>query len=37
MENIQMVDLQSQYKQLKPVMDKRILDCIKSGAFIQGK
>ena len=36
MENIQMVDLQSQYNQLKPVMDKRILDCIKSGAFIQG-
>lgn len=37
MENIQMVDLQSQYKQLKPVMDKRILDCIISSDFIQGK
>lgn len=37
MENIQMVDLQSQYSQLKVDMDKRILDCIESGAFIQGK
>ncbi len=32
-----MVDLQSQYKQLKTAMDKRILSCLKSGAFIQGK
>lgn len=32
-----MVDLQSQYKQLKPIMDKRILDCISGGAFIQGQ
>src|SRR5688572_5239245 len=37
MENIQMVDLQSQYKLLQPEMDKRILDCIRSAAFIQGK
>lgn len=32
-----MVDLQSQYKELKPEMDSRIIDCIGSGAFIQGK
>ena len=32
-----MVDLQSQYTQLKPEMDARILDCIESGSFIQGK
>src|SRR5688572_30633750 len=37
MEQIQMVDLQSQYTQLKPEMDARILDCIESGSFIQGK
>src|SRR5687768_2168783 len=37
MENIQMVDLQSQYRLLQPEMDKRILDCIRSAAFIQGK
>ena len=37
MENIQMVDLHQQYNQLKTEMDQRILDCIESGAFIQGK
>ena len=37
MDNIQMVDLQEQYRQLKPEMDQRILACIESGAFIQGK
>lgn len=37
MDNIQMVDLQSQYRQLQAEMDTRILDCVKSGAFIQGQ
>lgn len=37
MENIQMVDLQSQYKALKTEMDSRIIECMSSGAFIQGK
>ncbi len=37
MDNIQMVDLQSQYLALKSQMDERILSCIESGAFIQGK
>ena len=37
MENIQMVDLQAQYKELKPEMDSRIIDCISSGSFIQGR
>jgi len=32
-----MVDLHHQYTQLKAEMDQRILDCIESGAFIQGK
>lgn len=32
-----MVDLHQQYTQLKAEMDQRILDCIESGAFIQGK
>lgn len=37
MENIQMVDLQQQYRQLKAEIDACILACIESGAFIQGK
>ena len=37
MENIQMVDLQKQYSQLKAEIDASILACIESGAFIQGK
>jgi UDP-2-acetamido-2-deoxy-ribo-hexuluronate aminotransferase len=37
MENIQMVDLRQQYSQLKTAMDQRILDCLASGAFIQGQ
>jgi dTDP-4-amino-4,6-dideoxygalactose transaminase len=36
MKDIQMVDLQSQYAQLKTEIDKRILSTIQSGAFIQG-
>ena len=36
MEKIHMVDLHSQYLQLKTEMDQRVLDCIESGAFIQG-
>ncbi len=31
-----MVDVKSQYRQLKTDMDARILACIESGAFIQG-
>ena len=31
-----MVDLQSQYKQLKAELDARVIRCIESGAFIQG-
>ncbi|MEO5905994.1 MAG: aminotransferase class I/II-fold pyridoxal phosphate-dependent enzyme, partial [Saprospiraceae bacterium] len=37
MENIQMVDLQSQYHRLKSQMNERIISCIESGAFIHGK
>lgn len=37
MQQIQMVDLQSQYRSLKKEMDSRIQDCMESGAFIQGK
>ncbi len=36
MQNIQMVDLQSQYRQLKAALDARVIGCIESGAFIQG-
>lgn len=36
MQPIQMVDLQSQYKQLKKELDARVIGCIESGAFIQG-
>lgn len=36
MQPIQMVDLQSQYKQLKTELDARVIRCIESGAFIQG-
>ena len=36
MEPIQMVDVQRQYKQLKAEIDKRVIACIESGAFIQG-
>jgi len=36
MRDIQMVDLQSQYSQLKVEIDRRILSTIESGAFIQG-
>lgn len=37
MQAIHMVDLHRQYLDLKAKMDARILDCIDSGAFIQGK
>ena len=37
MDKIHMVDLHSQYMQLKAEMDQRVLDCMESGAFIQGK
>ena len=36
MKDIQMVDLQSQYEQLKTEIDSRIFSTINSGAFIQG-
>jgi len=36
MQPIQMVDLQSQYRQLKKELDARVIGCIESGAFIQG-
>ncbi len=36
MENIQMVDLKSQYKKIKSQIDKSILDVIESSAFIKG-
>ena len=36
MENIQMVDLKSQYKKIKNQIDKSILDVIESSAFIKG-
>jgi dTDP-4-amino-4,6-dideoxygalactose transaminase len=36
MQQIQMVDVQAQYRQLKAEMDARILACIESGAFIHG-
>lgn len=36
MQPIQMVDLQSQYRQLKNELDTRLIGCIESGAFIQG-
>ena len=36
MREIQMVDLQSQYSQLKTEIDNRILSTIESGAFIHG-
>ena len=36
MQPIQMVDLQSQYRQLKNELDARVISCIESGAFIQG-
>jgi len=36
MKDIQMVDLQSQYSQIKTEIDSRIASTIKSGAFIQG-
>ncbi len=32
-----MVDLQAQYKSLKQEMDSRLIACIESGGFIQGK
>jgi UDP-2-acetamido-2-deoxy-ribo-hexuluronate aminotransferase len=36
MQPIQMVDVQRQYKQLKTDIDRRVLACIESGAFING-
>ena len=36
MQPIQMVDLQSQYRQLKKELDARVIGCIESGAYIQG-
>jgi UDP-2-acetamido-2-deoxy-ribo-hexuluronate aminotransferase len=36
MQNIQMVDVQAQYKKLKKELDDRVIACIDSGAFIHG-
>jgi UDP-2-acetamido-2-deoxy-ribo-hexuluronate aminotransferase len=36
MNAIQMVDLKSQYEKIKPEIDKAILDCVASTAFING-
>ena len=36
MQNIQMVDLQAQYKPLKKEIDARIIACVESGAYIHG-
>jgi dTDP-4-amino-4,6-dideoxygalactose transaminase len=36
MQNIQMVDVQAQYRQLKAELDARVIACIESGAFIHG-
>lgn len=36
MQNIQMVDVQAQYRQLKSELDARVITCIESGAFIHG-
>jgi len=36
MRPIQMVDLKAQYKSIKTAVDTAILDCIESGAFING-
>ena len=36
MRPIQMVDLKAQYQNIKEAVDKAILDCIESGAFING-
>ena len=35
-DNIQMVDLQSQYHRMKPELDAAIIACIESAAFING-
>jgi UDP-2-acetamido-2-deoxy-ribo-hexuluronate aminotransferase len=37
MEAIQMVDLKTQYKHIKPEIDQAVLDVIASAAFINGK
>ncbi len=37
MDKILMVDLQSQYRQLKPELDARVIACLESGGFIQGR
>ena len=36
-QNIQMVDLKSQYQKIKPEVDAAIMEVIDSGAFIKGK
>ena len=36
MRPIQMVDLKAQYQKIKNIVDTAILDCIESGAFING-
>jgi len=36
MQNIQMVDVQAQYRRLKSELDARVIACIESGAFIHG-
>ncbi len=36
MQPIQMVDVQRQYQQLKSEIDRRVLACMESGAFING-
>jgi dTDP-4-amino-4,6-dideoxygalactose transaminase len=35
-QNIQMVDLKSQYQHIKNEVDKAVIDCIESAAFING-
>jgi dTDP-4-amino-4,6-dideoxygalactose transaminase len=36
MRNIQMVDLKSQYLKIKDEIDRAVIECIESGAFING-
>ena len=36
MNQIQMVDLKGQYEKIKPEIDRAVINCIESGAFING-
>lgn len=36
MNQIQMVDLKSQYKKIRSEIDRTILDCVETAAFING-